>query len=115
MRRGTGLGNRFRTAFASHFGICEHFGAWAPGSGTIGDPTYDEGIVYTVGGGTFAGDVILCESTSLTCNASTPTSEWSDVLVFFNSVKGPYLPEAPETPTARTCSPTTTAAAHSAA
>lgn len=40
-----------------------------------------------------AGDVVLCEF-GVVCNSSTPTSDWSDVLVFFNSATGPYVTDA---------------------
>ena len=61
-----------------------------PGSGLSGDPTVDEGVVYDVAL-TTAGDVILCESTAPSCDTTISTSEWSDVLVFFNSSTGPFV------------------------
>src|SRR3974377_1665690 len=39
-----------------------------------------------------AGDVVIWEAAS-PCSASMP-STWSDVLVFYNSDKGPYVPDA---------------------
>ena len=85
--------SRIFAAFAPISAFGSTLGIGLPGSGTNVDPAYDEGIFYTVRAGTFAGDVILCESTALTCTAGTPTSEWSDVLVFFNSAKGPLVPD----------------------
>lgn len=60
-----------------------------PGSGSTQDPSYTfgEGVSYTLTSKVFAGAVVLCES-GVTCNPSTPTSQWSDVLVFYNT--NPY-------------------------
>lgn len=63
------------------------------GSGGSGlDPTFNEGVAYNLialGVGTvFAGDVVICEATTTSCDQSTPTSQWSDVLVFYSS--NPY-------------------------
>lgn len=58
------------------------------GGGLTTDPTFQEDIPYTLGGTVFAGDVVLCEA-GTSCNLSTP-STWSDVLVFYNSAKGPF-------------------------
>lgn len=62
------------------------------GSGGTSDPTFDEGIAYSNFGTVTAGDVILCETGS-TCSA-TSTSNWSDVLVFYNSTTGPYVADS---------------------
>jgi len=63
-----------------------------PGSGSILDPTFDEGIVYSLSGVAVAGDVVICEASP--CSTSTPTSLWSDVLVFYKSANGPFIPDA---------------------
>jgi hypothetical protein len=78
-------------------------GVGMPSGGSLSvDPTLNEGVVYNssallaagfpsvpVG----AGDVIICEA-GVTCNSSTPQSQWSDVLVFYNSISGPYTADA---------------------
>jgi hypothetical protein len=69
------------------------------GSGGSGvDPTFNEGVAYnliTLGVGTVgAGDVVICEASAPSCSLSTPTSQWSDVLVFYNSSSGPYTTDA---------------------
>jgi hypothetical protein len=66
-----------------------------PGDGATTDPLLNEGVVYTLAalglaGPVRAGDVVICES-GVVCNASTPTSQWSDVLVFYNATNGAYI------------------------
>lgn len=56
--------------------------------------TFEESTVYSLGTVAVAGDVVICEATSPTCSTSTPTSFWSDVLVFYSSAKGPFIPDA---------------------
>ena len=63
-----------------------------PGIGTPVDPTFDEGIVYSLGSTVTAGDVVICEAGTV-CNDSTP-SNWSDVLVFYSSAIGPYIADS---------------------
>jgi len=57
----------------------------------------DEGVVYDFriinnnpSIAVTAGDLVLCESTVLSCSVSTPTSQWSDVVVFYSATKGPF-------------------------
>jgi len=61
-----------------------------------GDPlTFNEDTEYTLSPPfLIAGDVVICEVPS-PCSLSMPTT-WSDVLVFYNSDKGPYVPDATE-------------------
>lgn len=62
------------------------------GSGGTSDPTFDEGIAYSNFGTVTAGDVILCETAS-PCSL-TSTSNWSDVLVFYNPTKGAFVADS---------------------
>jgi hypothetical protein len=58
---------------------------------TLAD-TFDEGIVYDLGRITTAGDVVICETAS-PCD-DTNTSNWSDVLVFYNSANTPFVADS---------------------
>lgn len=60
-----------------------------PFSGSTGDPTLNEGVVINLTTLLVAGDVVICEA-GVTCNASTPTSQWSDVAVAYNLSNGPF-------------------------
>ena len=61
-----------------------------PGDGNVLDPTYYPGIVYSLGSITTAGDVIICNPTAPTCSTSIPTSDWTDVLVFYYGERSLY-------------------------
>lgn len=63
---------------------------FTPGSGISSDPFLSVGTVESLLSTIYAGDVVVCDF-GVKCNGSTPTSEWSDVLVFYNSSKGPYV------------------------
>ena len=55
--------------------------------------TFNEGVTYNLLSTVTAGDVVICES-GVACTSSTPTSQWSDVLVFFNFTKGAFVPDS---------------------
>jgi hypothetical protein len=63
-----------------------------PGIGATADPTFDEGIAYSLGFTVTAGDVVICEA-GTPCDDSTPAN-WSDVLVFYNSATGPFAADS---------------------
>ena len=67
----------------------------------LAGPIFNEGVAYDLrvvesnpGLVTTAGDIVLCEPTVVSCSVSTPTSQWSDVLVFYNPTAGPFTPDS---------------------
>lgn len=84
----------YRAALVCAVFSCAAFaGTIGPGANPSADPTFEEGIVYSVGT-TTAGDVVICEPSVVSCSTGTPTSDWSDVLVFYNSDIGPFVADS---------------------
>lgn len=65
-------------------------GANQPGAGTALESLLLAGTSESLFTIVKAGDVVFCDF-GVICNSSTSTSDWSDVLVFYNSAKGPYV------------------------
>lgn len=58
------------------------------------DPiVFTEGVVEILSGTTTAGDIVACDF-GITCDNTTPTSQWSDVLVFYNPENGPFVSDS---------------------
>ena len=64
-----------------------------PGGGITTDPLLTVGTVNSLLTTVYAGDVVVCDF-GVSCNGSTPKSDWSYVLVFYNSIKGPEFTDA---------------------
>ncbi len=63
------------------------------GGGITTDSPLAVGTVNSLLTTVYAGDVVVCDF-GVNCNGSTPKSDWSYVLVFYSSIKGPEFTDA---------------------